>query len=41
MARKHGWARSMLVMRIEIDLHGRQGIAATNFKAASTNSVPQ
>lgn len=33
MARKHGWARSILVMQIETDLHGRQGKAVSNFQA--------
>ena len=33
MARKHGWARSILIMQIESDLHGRQGKAVSNFKA--------
>jgi len=33
MARKHGWARSILIMQIETDLHGRQGKAVSNFKA--------
>ena len=33
MARKHGWARSILIMQIETDLHGRQGKAVTNFQA--------
>jgi predicted nuclease of restriction endonuclease-like (RecB) superfamily len=33
MARKHGWARSILVMQIETDLHGRQGNAVSNFQA--------
>ncbi len=32
MARKHGWARSILIMQIETDLHGRQGKAVSNFK---------
>ena len=33
MARKHGWARSILTMQIETDLQGRQGKAVSNFKA--------
>lgn len=33
MARKHGWARSILTMQIETDLYGRQGKALSNFKA--------
>lgn len=33
MARKHGWARSILIMQIETDLHVRQGKAVTNFQA--------
>lgn len=32
MARKHGWARSILIMQIETDLYGRQGKAVSNFK---------
>ena len=33
MARKHGWARSILIMQIETDLYGRQGKAVSNFQA--------
>ena len=33
MARRHGWARSILTMQIETDLYGRQGKAVSNFKA--------
>jgi predicted nuclease of restriction endonuclease-like (RecB) superfamily len=33
MARKHGWARSILIMQIETDLHGRRGKAVSNFQA--------
>lgn len=32
MARKHGWARSILIMQIETDLYGRQGKAVSNFQ---------
>ena len=36
MARKHGWARSILTMQIETDLYGRQGKAVSNF----TSTLP-
>jgi hypothetical protein len=29
--RQHGWARSILVHQIELDLYGREGRAITNF----------